>query len=95
MNFLLEDGFNKELINQIEKRYDESIIDQFILEEENVHDVIRYFKKIGIHHIDILLLTRIEIFMKDINDVKDAFLRHNIKQMVEEINKDINNIDYV
>ena len=95
MDFLLEDGLSKELIDQIEKKYDDAIIDQFILEEENVHDVIRYFKKIGIHRIDTLLLTRIEVFMKDINDVKDAFLRHNIKQMVEEINKDINNIDYV
>lgn len=95
MKFLLEDGFSNDLINQIQKRYDQAIIDQFCLEEENVHDVIRYFKKIGIHKIDVLLLTRIEIFMKDIIEIKDAFLQHNIKKVVDEINQDINMIDFI
>ena len=95
MNFLLEDGFSMDLIDQMTKRYDDGILDQFSLEEENVQDVIRYFQKIGIQKIDVLLLTRIEVFMKDINEVKDAFLHHNIKQVVEEINKDIHYIDYI
>lgn len=95
MNFLLEEGFNIELINKMINNYDESIIDQFIIEKENVKDVINYLKKIGIKDIDKLLQTRIEIFTKDINSVKDAFLKHNIKEKVEEINNDINNIDFV
>ncbi|MBR3211024.1 MAG: hypothetical protein IKF71_03695 [Bacilli bacterium] len=95
MKFLLEDGFSQDLIQQMKTRYDMAIIYQFSLEEENVRDVIRYFKRIGIERIDLLLLTRIEIFMKDINEVKDAFLRHNIKKIVDEINLDINKIDCV
>lgn len=95
MNFLLEDGFTNELIHQMKRRYDEAILDQFSLEEENVKDVIHYFQKIGIENIDVLLLNRIEVFMKDVNEVKDAFLQHNIKQVVEEINKDINYIDLI
>ena len=95
MNFLLEEGFSIELINKMINNYDEGIIDQFIIEKENVKDVINYLKKIGIKDIDKLLQTRIEIFTKDINSVKDAFLKYNIKEKVEEINNDINNIDFV
>lgn len=95
MDFLLKDGISKTTINKMMEKYDESILEQFSLEEENIHDVIHYFKKIGIKEIDLLLLTRIEIFTKDINEVKDAFLKHNIKEIVDEINKDINRIDYV
>lgn len=95
MNFLLEEGFPKETIEKIKNHYDESMIEQFILEEENVKDVIHYFQKIGIKEIDLLLQTRLEVFTKDINSIKDAFLRHNIKEQVELINQDINNIDFI
>ena len=95
MNFLLELGFSEELINKMINRYDKTIIEEFILEEGNVVDVIKYLQKIGVEPIDELLLTRIQIFTKDINDVKDAFLKHNIKKMVDKINQDINNIDFV
>jgi len=95
MNFLLEEGIQKETIERIKNHYDESMIEQLILEEENVKDVIHYFQKIGIKEIDLLLQTRLEVFTKDINSIKDAFLRHNIKEQVELINQDINNIDFI
>ena len=95
MNFLLEEGIQKETIEKIKNHYDESMIEQLILEEENVKDVIHYFQKIGIKEIDLLLQTRLEVFTKDINSIKDAFLRHNIKEQVELINQDINNIDFI
>ena len=95
MDFLLEEGFSESLINRLIKQYDETIIQEFILEEENVKDIIHYFNTIGIKNIDELLLTRITIFTKDINEVKDAFLKHNIKKAVDEINEDINTIDFI
>ena len=95
MDFLLEEGFKPDLIKQMRQRYDSSVLDLFVLEQENVCDVIHYFQRIGIQPIHELLLTRIEVFTKDLNDVKDAFLKHNIKQVVEEINQDISTIDYL
>ncbi len=95
MDFLLNEGFKESFINQLINKYDETIIQEFILEEENVKDIIHYFRKIGIERIDDLLLTRITIFTKDLNQVKDAFLKHNIKEVVDEINEDINAIDFV
>ncbi|MBP5678756.1 MAG: hypothetical protein J6X28_02880 [Bacilli bacterium] len=95
MDFLLEEGFDENLIKQLKQRYDSSTLDLFILERENVQDVIHYFQKIGIIPIEELLLSRIELFTKDINTIKDAFLKHNIKQVVELVNHDINNIDWL
>ena len=95
MNFLLEEGFEEELIEKMRKKYDESTIDIFRLERENVCDVIHYFQRIGIEKIEDLLLSRIEIFTKDINEIKEIFLKYNIKQVVDEINKDLNTIDYL
>ena len=95
MDFLLEEGFSKDLVKKMISRYDESVIDMFILEQENVIDVIHYFQRIGIKQIDVLLLSRIELFTKDINDIKDVFLKHNIKQIVDQINEDINTIDFI
>ncbi len=95
MDFLLEEGFKEEIIKKMKQRYDSSVLDLFLLEQENVLDVIHYFQRIGIRVIDELLLTRIEIFTKDINEVKDAFLKHNIKEIVKEINEDITTIDFI
>ena len=95
MDFLLEEGISKEVLTEMKNKQDESMIDVFCLEEENVKEVIHYFQKIGIKRIDLLLINRPEIFTKDINTIKYAFLRHNVKEMVEQINNDINQIDYV
>ena len=95
MDFLLEEGFKEEIIKKMKQRYDSSVLDLFLLEQENVLDVIHYFQRIGIRVIDELLLTRIEIFTKDINEVKDAFLKHNIKEIVKEINEEITTIDFI
>jgi hypothetical protein len=83
------------MIKKMKQRYDSSVLDLFSLEQENVLDVIHYFQRIGIRVIDELLLTRIEVFTKDINEVKDAFLKHNIKEVVKEINDDITTIDFI
>ena len=95
MDFLLEEGFQDDFIKKMRQRYDASVLDLFCLEQENVLDVIHYFQKIGIHVIDELLLTRIEVFTKDINEVKDAFLKYNIKELVGQINQDITTIDFI
>ena len=95
MSFLLDCGFSEDLINRMRERYDESTIDIFKLESDNVISVIDYFKDIGIKCIDELLLFRIEIFTKDIERVKKAFNKHDVDVIVKDINEDISNIDYI
>ena len=95
MDFLLEAGFSEDLVNKIKQKYEESILDIVRLDQENVLDVINYFQEIGINKVDQLLLSHIEVFTKDIEEVKTAFQKYNLGEIVEKINKDISVIDYI
>lgn len=89
MNFLLDLGIKQNTINSIKTKYDEGVIDNFRTEEDNVEEVINYFREIGIVDIDNLLIFDLTIFTKDIDYVKECFNKHNLKEVVKSINKDI------
>ena len=83
MNFLLDLGIKQNTINSIKTKYDEGVIDNFRTEEDNVEEVINYFRKIGIVDIDNLLIFDLTIFTKDIDYVKECFNKHNLKEVVK------------
>ena len=89
MSFLLDLGIKQNTINSIKTKYDEGVIDNFRTEEDNVEEVINYFRKIGIVDIDNLLIFDLTIFTKDIDYVKECFNKHNLKEVVKSINEDI------
>lgn len=89
MNFLLDLGIKQNTINSIKTKYDEGVIDNFRVEEDNVEEVINYFREIGIVDIDNLLIFDLTIFTKDIDYVKECFNKHNLKEVVKSINEDI------
>lgn len=89
MKFLLDLGIKEKTINSIYTKYDEGVIDNFRVEEDNVEEVINYFKEIGIIDIDSLLIFDLTIFTKDIDYVKECFDKHNLKEIVKFINEDI------
>lgn len=89
MKYLIDTGLSPEIIKKLEAKYDESALDLLKIERDNVIEVINYFKEIGIRDIETLLITYIEIFTRDVDDVKNAFNKHNIKEVVEKINDDI------
>lgn len=89
MKFLLDLGIKENTINSIYTKYDEGVIDNFRVEEDNVEEVINYFREIGIVDIDSLLIFDLTIFTKDIDYVKECFNKHNLKEVVKSINEDI------
>lgn len=93
MDFLLDYEISGKTIDNLEKNYEESTIDIFKLEKDNVIEVIKYFKKIGIKNIEDLLLYNITLFTKDIETLKKAFNKHDIMEFVYKINEDITNIN--
>ena len=95
MKFLLEEGFTQELIDKLILKYDEGILDIFQIEKNNVIDNIRYLKQLGIKRLEELIVVRIELFTKDPEEIKEAFDKPNWKEIVEEINEDVLNIDKV
>ena len=95
MEFLLELGLDEKKIKLLPERYEKSILDLLVLEESNVKENIEYMKRIGIKRIEEILLSHIEILTKPKEEVENAFLKHNIAKIVEEINKDITTIELV
>lgn len=92
MKFLLDLGIKENTINSIYTKYDEGVIENFRVEEDNVEEVINYFREIGIVDIDNLLIFDLTIFTKDIEYVKECFNKQNLKEIVKSINEDITNI---
>lgn len=89
MKFLLEEGFSTELVDKLEKKLDPATIELVEIESDNVIEVINYLKEIGIKDIETLIITYIELFTRDIDDVKKAFNKHNIEEVVNKINEDV------
>lgn len=92
MKFLLDLGIKENTINSLIKKYDEGVLDVVKTESDNVEEVIKYFKEIGIIDIDSLLIFDITIFTKDIDYVKEIFENQNIRETVKLINNDISYI---
>lgn len=92
MKFLLDLGIKENTINSIYTKYDEGVIENFRVEEDNVEEVINYFRESGIVDIDNLLIFDLTIFTKDIEYVKECFNKQNLKEIVKSINEDITNI---
>lgn len=95
MDFLIEEGFQEKLITDLESKYDESVIDLIEIECENIKDVIRFLKRIGIKKVDELMLGYIELFFKDVYVVKKTFDKYNIREVVNAINDDVTYIENI
>lgn len=95
MDFLIEEGFQEKLIYDLESKYDDGVIDLIEIECENIKDVIKYLKEIGIKNIDELMLGYIELFLKDVEEVKKAFDKFDIPDVVNAINNDVTYIENI
>ena len=95
MDFLLEEGLSQKLISDLESKNDEGVIDLIKIECENVKEIIRYLKEIGIKRVDELLLGYIELFLKDEEIIKKTFNKYNISEVVEFINADVSYIENI
>ena len=93
MDYLLNEGFSKDLIIKLESKYDESVIELIKLERENIKEIIKYFRRIGIKKIDELLLAYPELFFKDVKIIISTFKKYVISDLVKKINEDTSYIE--
>lgn len=94
MKFLVEE-FNQELEDSLRLKYEESILEVFELNKDNVLKVIDYLKDIGVNNIEELILYKLEFFTKDVDVIIKRFNEYNIGEVVDSINEDITNIDNI
>ena len=95
MKFLLDNGFNEDLIDKLRIKYEEATLEIFELKKDNVLAVIDYFKEIGITNISELIIYKIELFTRDIEEIKEVFDNYYINSIVEAINENIVNINNI
>ena len=97
MDFLKQYNISDDDINIIMKNNYENIINVIIYNKDNVCSIIDYLISIGID-IDTLsqmLSDRLDIFVKSVDDVKAAFEKYNVANMVTIINDDIANLKFL
>ncbi len=95
MNFLREYDITDEVIEEIRKNNDSSIIQSLIYNEKNVGKTIEYLKSINIEVIEELLISRPELFTIETSKIKSEINKYNVEVLVNLINEDINSINFL
>ena len=81
MDFLLDLGFDEDLIEKIKNNNSPTLVFTFICNKNNAIKLIDYFKQIGIKDIDKLLLSKLEIFSIDYHKILEAFNNEDINMI--------------
>lgn len=97
MDFLKAYGISDDDINIIKNNNYENIINIIIYNKNNVCAVIDYLLSIGIEvpTLSQILSDRLDIFVKDVDDIKASFEKFNVSNLVTIINDDIANLKFL
>ena len=97
MEFLKKYNISDDDINIIVNNNYDNIINTIIYNKNSVCEVIDYLLSIGIEEPTLaqMLSDRLDIFMKSVDEVKDAFEMYNLENMVIVINDDIANLKFL
>lgn len=93
MEFLREYNFTDSDILEIVNNNHEAMIDYFVHNKDNVIQVINYFKGIGVLLNKDMFKYRLDIFSRDIDNIKSNIEMYNVSIFVELINDDITNFE--
>ena len=93
MDFL-NDYVSQDVIDKILKKYSKEMIVSIIYKEDNVKEVIKYFKSLGFD-IETLLINRLDIFLININHLKENIESYNKDEVIESLKNDISILDYL
>ena len=97
MDFLKKYNISDEDINIIVNNNYDNIINTIIFNKDYVCEVIDYLLSIGIEEPTLaqMLSDRLDLFMKSVDEVRDAFDMFNIENMVTIVNDDIANLKFL
>ena len=90
---LLEKGIKKETLNMI--KGNDSLNYNLTINIDDVLEITDYLKEIGINNIDELLIYNPDLFMGSRIDVEEKFNKFDINNLVNLINEDVENIDFI
>lgn len=93
MEFLREYNFTDNDIMEIINSNHKAMVDYFVHNKDNVIQVINYFIEIGVLLNKDMFKYRLDIFSRDIDNIKDNIAMYNVSILVELINDDITNFE--
>ncbi len=94
MNFL-KVYVDEDTFSLIQENNNEMMIEDLEANRDNVIRVIDYLQEIGIKVIGTLLVEKPDLFLLDVDEIKNHFANYDIKLIVRMINDDISNFDLV
>lgn len=97
MDFLKKYNISDDDINIITNNNYDNVINTIIFNKDSVCEVIDYLLSIGIEEPTLaqMLSDRLDLFMKSVDEVRDAFDMFNIENMVTIVNDDIANLKFL
>lgn len=90
----LSNYVSQDIIDKILRKYSKEMIVSIIYKEDNVREVIEYFKSLGFD-IETLLINRLDIFLININHLKENIESYNKDEVIESLKNDISILDYL
>ena len=85
---------NQDVIDKILRKYSKEMIVSIIYKEDKVRKVIEYFKSLGFD-IETLLINRLDIFLININHLKENIESYNKDEVIESLKNYISILDYL
>ena len=95
MNFLINCGISKDIINQIEYNNSDQMLEDAEWNMDRVVSSIKYLKEIGINQINNILINRFDIVMRGRKSLEKQIDRKKDLNIVEAINSDFSNLYYL
>lgn len=94
MDFL-KNYVSDDVIEDIISNNKDIVINDMIYNQDNVIMILNYLQELGIKNINDILVEKIDLFFRDIDEVKEHFNRYDKDVIVKLINEDISNLDMV
>lgn len=97
MEFLIELGLNNKDIEEIIENNDSAVLKNVILNQDNVIQVVKYLKEIGVTDASIkdLFVLQIGMFHRTKEEIVSVFDEYELESIVKSLNYDVNTVDLI
>ena len=95
LKFLEKCNISNDIMKKIEKENSSASIYNLNCNGEEVCKIIEYLNQLNITCIDDLLVYRIDVFFRSLEDLKKRFSKYEEKSLVQALNNDYSIIDEI
>ena len=90
----LEDYVSSDILNKIESKYDKKTLFTIMEREQNVKNILDYFKELGFD-LETIVLNRLDLLLVDYNYLQKNISDYQQDVIIPALIDDISNLDYI